>query len=78
MWLEGIVLGSEWRIWVFGKGRGVGVVTSKMSWFNEGGFDVEGMGFVEHAFYQAFNSVLRGAVGSEAGDTEGARCTAED
>lgn len=44
--------------------RGIGVVAAEVAGLDEGGFDVEGVGFVKHAFDKAFNGVLGGAVGS--------------
>ncbi|KAL8689415.1 MAG: hypothetical protein Q9218_004915, partial [Villophora microphyllina] len=44
-----------------GSRRGVSVVAPKVSRFDEGGFDVEGVDFIEHAFDEAFDGVLGGA-----------------
>ena len=49
-----------------------------MARFDEGGFDVESVGFVKHAFDQAFDGVFGGAVGTQARHSEGTARAAED
>ena len=53
-------------------------VAAHMSGFDQGGADVVGGHFVEHALHQAFDRVFGGAVGAQTGDTEGTACGAED
>ena len=50
----------------------------EMARFDEGGFDVESVGFVKHAFDQAFDGVFGGAVGTQARHSEGTARAAED
>lgn len=73
--------GSRRRRLLFGKRRDirvVDIVAPQMPWLDERGFDVKGVGFVEHAFDETFDGVLGGTVGPQARDAEGAGRAAED
>lgn len=49
-----------------------------MTRFDERGYDVESVGFVQHAFDQTFDGVFGGAVGTQSGHAEGTACAAEN
>lgn len=71
----GIVVGFSRNV---RRRRSIGAIATEEPGFDERGFDVEGVGFVEHALHETFYCVLRRAVRSQARDAEGARGAAED